>query len=96
MLKKPPLFTLELVYTDKGTVECNMPIQAFEEVISKALDNAIMSLQFVPQLEPAIMENLFWRGNPLIDAVQLLEPAVTKLRAQMLVSLNFCNVLAFL
>ncbi|CAM6094963.1 unnamed protein product [Calypogeia fissa] len=76
MVKKPPLFALEVVTAEGGVFEYNTQIKNFEEVTIRMLEHALKLLQSIPQLEPSIMENQFWSKIPNLSTPQVKEPEI--------------------
>lgn len=64
MVKKPPLFALEIVTAEGGIFEYNTQLKNFEEVTVRSLEFAVKCLQTIPQIEASIMENQFWSKVP--------------------------------
>ncbi|XP_077969677.1 dynein axonemal heavy chain 1-like isoform X2 [Styela clava] len=77
--KKNPLFVVDLV-VDQDGIHYSTPYDGFETVLVKLFDNAIGSTQHVPQLERHVLEELFWRGTPLLESVGAHEPHIEELR----------------
>jgi hypothetical protein len=82
MIRKPPLFALEVVTAENAVFDYNTVISRFEEVTKKAIDHCITVLQNIPQVEASIMDKLKWSKIPLVGAVQLNEPLVEKLKSR--------------
>lgn len=82
MIKKPPLFALEIVTVEGGIFDYNVIIKKFEDVTTKAIDNAIAALQTIPQVEAFVMEKLKWSRLPNIGAIQLQEPLIVSLKSR--------------
>lgn len=72
--RKAPLLLLELIITPDGTgfAYSTAPDAVHEHIIS-LFDRAINKLQGLPQLEPAVMEKLFWPTVPILSSVHLQE-----------------------
>lgn len=87
MIKKPPLFALEVVIAEGSLFEYNTVIRRFEEVTTKAIDHCLTVLQTIPQVEAFVMDKLKWSKIPNIGAVQLNEPLVGKLKSRVQVLL---------
>eukprot|EP01018_Ginkgo_biloba_P007250 Gb_31260 [translate_table: standard] len=88
IIKKPPLFSLEISNTEQGVFYYNTPLENFEVVALKAFDNAVTSVQSISELGPSVMENLFWSQTPKIDAVQLSEPKIKNLKSNVQVGIR--------
>ncbi|KAH8941010.1 hypothetical protein BDL97_14G015200 [Sphagnum fallax] len=88
MIKKPPLFALEIVTVEGGIFDYNVIIKKFEDVTTKAIDNAITALQTIPQVEALVMEKLKWSRLPNIGAIQLQEPLIVSLKSRIQVAIR--------
>eukprot|EP00736_Rhodelphis_marinus_P006943 Rmarinus@m.24609 len=78
--RKPgPLFLVDLIIVDGAFTYSTKPDQ-FEEVPVTLFDKAITGLQDVPELEPSVMELLFWSHIPTIKSVHLMEDRVINQR----------------
>ncbi|KAK3247674.1 hypothetical protein CYMTET_42830 [Cymbomonas tetramitiformis] len=80
--KKPPLFALELLMKD-GHFCYSTDLNVFEPQLRQIFDHAIKAVQTVPQLDPSIMEGLFWTHIPMLNSVHTLEDAVCVQREQL-------------
>ena len=60
--KKTPLYVLDLVLKE-GQVGLNYAYDKMIEMPIGLFDKAIQSLEDIPQLEPLIMEDLFWSSK---------------------------------
>ena len=88
IIKKPPLFALEIVSLEEGTFDYNTPLKNFEAVVCKAFDNAIRCTQSIQQLEPSVMEKLMWSGMPNICSVNQCEEGIMILKNRIQVSIS--------
>lgn len=89
MIKKPPLFSLEVIIVDNKSFDYNTQISKFVEVTTNAIDHCINSLQEIPQIHIFVMDRLKWSTRPNIAAVALDEPLVQKLRFRVEVSISY-------
>ncbi|GAX80571.1 hypothetical protein CEUSTIGMA_g8008.t1 [Chlamydomonas eustigma] len=81
--RRPPLLTAELQSTKENTFVYSI---AAESVVTKLIgvyDHGVRKLQGMPQLEPAIMEALFWAVVPTLNSVHPLEEAVQELKTEL-------------
>jgi len=76
---KWPLFALELVARD-GFITVNHSIERLTEMPLAIFDKGISSMADIPQLEPTIMDKLFWSHKPVLAAVHPTEDGVTAMR----------------
>eukprot|EP00118_Oscarella_pearsei_P012540 m.93002 g.93002 ORF g.93002 m.93002 type:complete len:4173 (+) comp36767_c0_seq9:102-12620(+) len=79
--KRSPLFLLDLQIDPNGAIQYSTPIENFEAIVIAVFNKGIDVLQNVPQLEGLVMEDLFWTGKPLLEAVGTHEPSVEDQRA---------------
>ncbi|KNC54636.1 dynein heavy chain 2 [Thecamonas trahens ATCC 50062] len=79
---KYPLFAVDLVVRDGQLVYSTKP-SAFEEVPILLFERAISLIQDLPQLEPEVLQELFWATKPVLESVSRHDPVVLKLRAAM-------------
>nr|XP_009665828.1 PREDICTED: dynein heavy chain 1, axonemal [Struthio camelus australis] len=77
--RKNPLFVVDLVLDSSG-VHFSTPVENFEKSLISLFNKGILVTHTVPQLEKYVLENLFITGTPLLESVDLHEPAVEKLR----------------
>ena len=82
MIKKPPLFVLEVTAIDNNHFEYTTRISKFSEVTTNAIDHCINSLQEIPQIHVYVLDRLKWHYFPNIAAVTLDEPLVQKLKSR--------------
>lgn len=80
MVKKPPLFSLEVIIVENKSFDYSTRISRFEEVTNNAIDHCINSLQEIPQIHIFVMDKLKWSSRPNIAAVALDEPLVQELK----------------
>nr|AML30859.1 axonemal inner arm dynein heavy chain 3 [Marsilea vestita] len=88
IVKKPPLFALEIVNLENGLFDYNTPLKHFEDVVCKAFDNAVACTQAIQQLEPSVMEKLMWSGSPTIGSVNLVEEGMVNLKNRIQVAIR--------
>lgn len=62
-----PLFLMELDIED-GRVGYATPLPRVVPVVTGVFDHAVTCVHGIPQLEPQIMENLFWSSQPVYQA----------------------------
>ena len=77
---KYPLFTVDLVVRDGILVYSTKP-SAFEEVPILVFERAIGLLQDLPQLEPEVLQELFWATKPILESISRHDPIVLRLRS---------------
>lgn len=88
MIKKQPLFSLELTIEQNHKIGYNTQVSHFEDVVTKAIDNCIIALQEIPQIHVFVMDRLKWSTHPNIAAVALDEPLVQNLKLRVKVHIH--------
>lgn len=79
--KKVPLLAVELMINDEESrFQYNTPLPSVPAKVVSVFNHALNRLTGISQLEPSIMENLFWAYQPQLTAVHPMEPEVAKLR----------------
>lgn len=76
-----PLFSLSLVIED-GTVQLSTPVDPFVEAILHVLFNGLDATSGLHDIEPLLMPDLFWVGEPKLQTAERDEPWLVKLREQ--------------
>jgi dynein heavy chain len=79
---RKPLFSLELVFRN-GKVMYNVDPKVFEAALVSVLEKGLLAAEGLPELEPAIMDKIFWASKPLLDSVHPQEPVVIQLIAKL-------------
>ena len=64
------------------TFQYHTDLENLEGSLAKIFDHAITCVQAIPQLEPSIMESLFWSHSPVLTSVHPQEERVIELREQ--------------
>lgn len=92
-IMKWPLFKLELILNPDGTVNIGsnglpIPFEQFVEMPLSLFDKALASVSNIPQLEPMVVDQIFWSSKPILASVHAEEPGAKKLREKMKVALE--------
>ena len=74
---KKPIFALDLVFRN-GKVVYNTDPRVFENVLVSILEKGISSADGLPDLEPAVLDRIFWVSKPMLETVNVQEPAITQ------------------
>lgn len=76
-----PMFYLELVI-DVSTQELSFstPTGPFENAVLGLFDQAMASTAGLPDIEPQLMQHLFWVGTPVLETVEAGETVVCAMR----------------
>ncbi|KXS21750.1 hypothetical protein M427DRAFT_107149 [Gonapodya prolifera JEL478] len=77
---RKPVFQVDLVFRN-GRVQYNTDLNLFERAALSVFDKALTTLDGLPQLEPLVMDSMFWATKPVLETVRESEPAVSRLRA---------------
>jgi len=90
---KWPLFKLELILNPDGTVDIGsnglpIPFEQFVQMPLALFDKALASVSDIPQLEPMVVDKIFWSSKPKLASVHAEEPGAKKLREKMKVALE--------
>ena len=72
---RKPLFSLELVFRH-GKVMFNVDLKVFEEALVHILEKGLSAAEGLPELEPVIMDKIFWASRPMLDFVHPKEHVV--------------------
>lgn len=79
--KRVPLLSIELVIKEDGLgFDYSTPLSLIPAKVVAVFNHAIQRVTGISQLEPSIMENLFWAYHPQLTAVHPMEPEVVALR----------------
>eukprot|EP00741_Cyanophora_paradoxa_P002452 tig00000076_g2377.t1 len=79
LVKRQPVFAVDLILRG-NELKYGTPTNKFEEAPLTLFDKAVQAVQDIPQLEPKVMEHLFWAHIPNIGAVHPLEEWVVAAR----------------
>lgn len=79
---KRPLFTLELVFRH-GKVMYNMDPKLFENMLVSVFEKGIAAAEGLPELEPAVLDRIFWASKPLLETVNGQEAVVTQILSKL-------------
>eukprot|EP01135_Chromosphaera_perkinsii_P003004 Nk52_evm26s232 gene=Nk52_evmTU26s232 len=79
---KNPLFLLDLLPHADG-FRFSTQLHLIEQTTMTVFDKALSGTQNIPQLEPLVMEDLFWATNPSLETVHENEPLVNEYRERL-------------
>ena len=84
-LRRPPLLTVELLPSKEapGEFVYSIPLDSIVAKLSLVFDHGIKKTQGLQQLEPAVMESLFWAQIPTLNSVHPLEEHVQDLKSDL-------------
>ncbi|KAL7746739.1 hypothetical protein RI367_007902 [Sorochytrium milnesiophthora] len=76
---KKPLFHVDLVFRN-GKVMYDTDWKVFEAGALSVFDKALSTTENLPDLEPSVMDQLFWATKPVLASVHTSEPFVSACR----------------
>nr|KAJ3421411.1 Dynein heavy chain 1, axonemal [Polyrhizophydium stewartii] len=79
---RKPLFMIDLVFK-AGRLQYNIDPVVFEGTLMAIFEKAISTPENLPQLEPLVLDQMFWAAKPTLQTVHSKEPAVNRLRASL-------------
>ena len=90
---KWPLFKLELILNPDSTVDIGsngvaIPFEKFVEMPLALFDKALSSVSDIPQLEPMVVDQIFWSSKPILASVSAEEPIAKACRERMKLALE--------
>ncbi|KAI9349443.1 dynein heavy chain and region D6 of dynein motor-domain-containing protein [Zopfochytrium polystomum] len=74
-----PLFQIELTFK-AGKVTYNTDLALYELGVLGIFDKAFSCIDGLPQLEPVVLDQMFWASKPNLQTPHTKEPAIQKLR----------------
>eukprot|EP00803_Ostreobium_quekettii_P000128 evm.model.scf_11.7 EVM.evm.TU.scf_11.7 scf_11:47578-52580(+) len=79
-LRRYPLFLVELVVTKEEQFAYSSDPEEIPGKMVSVVDHAISCVQGIPQLEPSIMDKMFWAHIPLLNTPHPMEPHIVGIR----------------
>ena len=76
---RKPLFVIDLVFKS-GRLQYNTDISLFESIIMSVFEKAMYVPESLPQLEPLVLDQMFWAAKPSLETVNSKEPVINKAR----------------
>jgi dynein heavy chain len=80
---RKPLFLLDLVFKH-GRVQYNMDVHAFEAATLTIFDKAFATTDNLPQLEPLVLDQIFWAAKPMLQNVHPKETPSRRQRTKLI------------
>ena len=77
-----PLFTIDLLFRN-GKLAYSVDPITFENAVLTAFDRVTTVVEGLPQLEPLVLDQLFWPSKPPLQSPHPREPDVVALRAKL-------------
>ncbi|TPX54258.1 hypothetical protein SeMB42_g00367 [Synchytrium endobioticum] len=77
-----PLFSVDLLFRNDQLVYSVDPV-AYESAVLTAFDRVTSVVEGLPQLEPLVLDQLFWPAKPPLQSPHPREPEVMGLRAKL-------------
>jgi dynein heavy chain len=84
---KKPLFLVDLMYKN-GKLQYNMDFHQFEIAILSIFEKAFSTSELLPQLEPLVLEKIFWAAKPTLQHVDSKEHFARKARSTLIESIR--------
>lgn len=86
-LPKKPLFMVDLAFK-AGKLQYNLDFEAFETTILSLFDKAITIPESLPQLEPLVLDQMFWATKPTLQTINGRESVVVKCRKALIACIH--------
>ncbi|KAJ3275318.1 Dynein heavy chain 1, axonemal [Terramyces sp. JEL0728] len=79
---KKPLFVIDIVFKF-GKLQYNMDVHSFEVTLLNIFDKSFSASDNLPQLEPLVLDQIFWASKPFLQPIHPKDPSLRKLRASL-------------
>ncbi|KAJ3111551.1 Dynein heavy chain 1, axonemal [Phlyctochytrium bullatum] len=79
---RKPLFQIDLTFKN-GKLQYNTEPAMYEAAILSIFDKAITTVENLPQLEPIVLDQMFWASKPNLQIPHSKEAAIVKLREKL-------------
>eukprot|EP00002_Diphylleia_rotans_P006932 TRINITY_DN1638_c0_g1_i1.p1 TRINITY_DN1638_c0_g1~~TRINITY_DN1638_c0_g1_i1.p1 ORF type:complete len:4126 (-),score=976.49 TRINITY_DN1638_c0_g1_i1:597-12974(-) len=79
--KRIPLFLVDLLLAE-GEITYSTPLKQFENIPVTIFDKGLQSLHDIPQMEPLLLEGLFWSHAATVPSVHRMEEPVNETRTK--------------
>ncbi|KAI9209204.1 dynein heavy chain and region D6 of dynein motor-domain-containing protein, partial [Polychytrium aggregatum] len=76
---KKPLFMIDMVFR-QGKVTYATDLSMYEHAILTCFDKALSVVEGIPELEPIVMDQIFWATKPMIQTPHATEPYIRSQR----------------
>eukprot|EP00842_Homolaphlyctis_polyrhiza_P000689 jgi/Hompol1/1620/HPOL_005663-RA len=80
---RKPLFMIDLVFK-AGRLQYTTDLALFESVLVNIFEKAINTPENLPQLEPLVLDQMFWAAKPTLQTVHVKEAAVRRCRQNLI------------
>ena len=80
---KKPLFLIDIVFKF-GTLQYNMDLSQFETTLVNIFDKSFVTGENLPQLEPLVLDQIFWAAKPVLQNVHPKDGAARKYRSKLI------------
>ncbi|KAI9104654.1 dynein heavy chain and region D6 of dynein motor-domain-containing protein [Phlyctochytrium arcticum] len=84
---RKPLFAIEMVFRN-GKLQYNLDYDHFEGVLLTTFDKALNTVDGLPELEPLVLDQMFWAAKPTLQIPHSREFAVAQLRQRLVHSIR--------
>ncbi|TPX58491.1 hypothetical protein PhCBS80983_g03079 [Powellomyces hirtus] len=82
-----PLFAVDLLFRN-GTLHYNLDFSHFETVLLSIFDKALTTVEGLPELEPLVLDQMFWAAKPTLQIPHTRDPAIMRLRQRLVQGLK--------
>jgi dynein heavy chain len=76
---RKPLFLMDLICRD-GTFQYSNDFAQFDQVVLSTFEKSFGIIEGLPNLEPIVMDKLFWATKPTLESVHESDPSVAVVR----------------
>ncbi|KAI8896128.1 dynein heavy chain and region D6 of dynein motor-domain-containing protein [Globomyces pollinis-pini] len=77
---KKPLFVIDLIFKF-GKVQYNVDLHSFESTLLAIFDKCFTAAESLPQLEPLVLDQIFWATKPTLQSINGRDPLCRKYRS---------------
>ncbi|TPX59753.1 hypothetical protein SpCBS45565_g07659 [Spizellomyces sp. 'palustris'] len=84
---RKPLFMIDLVYRN-GKLQYGIDFEHFEGVILSIFDKGLSTVEGLPELEPLVLDQMFWAAKPTLQIPHSREVGIVQLRQRLVQALR--------
>ncbi|KAJ3159379.1 Dynein heavy chain 1, axonemal [Geranomyces michiganensis] len=77
-----PLFSVDLMFKN-GSLYYNLDFDHFQSVLMSIFDKALTTVEGLPELEPLVLDQMFWAARPTLQIPHARDPAIMRLRQRL-------------
>lgn len=86
-MSRKPLFLTDIVFK-ASRLQYNVDFESLEVGLLALFDKAIATTDNLPQLEPLVLDQMFWAAKPILQTVNRRESAVSKIRKALVLAIQ--------